>query len=82
MATHKKRSYFFDSEEGRDFKSKLQQMEADSFYNTVTSYSPDAKKYPDNLIPFVDKHMNYLNGNPQLDSSMYLANLRLMTRLR
>lgn len=82
MPTIKKRTYFFDTQEGKDFKTELQHMVADRFYSTVTTYSPNTIRYPNNLISFVDKHMNYISANPQLDSTMYLANLRLMTRIR
>jgi len=57
-------------------------MTGDSSYNTAPSYSNDTALYPDNLIPFVDKHMNYLVNHPALEASQYLANVRLVTRVR
>jgi hypothetical protein len=82
MATVKKRVSFFDSEQGIKFKQILEDMADDTAYNTVATYSADAVQYPDNLIPFVDKHMNYINTHPSIDPDHYLANLRLITRFR
>ena len=82
MATFKKRSDFFDSAEGKDIYEILKGMTVYAKYNTSSSFSTNSDLYPDNLIPFVDKHMNYLNVHPKLDATMYLANIRLMTRIR
>ncbi|HXR49841.1 MAG TPA: hypothetical protein VN778_02340, partial [Verrucomicrobiae bacterium] len=73
---------FLDSQEAKDIRRALQQMALDSSYSTASSYSADSLTYPDNLIPFIDKHMNYLNAHPKLDASMYLANIKLMSRVR
>ena len=80
MKTLKTRSGFFDTEEAKDIRQKLQNMMSSSLYNTASSFTTNNIQYPDNLIPFSDKHMNYLNAHPMLDAGMYLANLRLMTR--
>ena len=72
---------FLDSQEAKDIRSELQRMTLDSKYNTASSYSPDKIKYPDNLIPFADKHMNYLYARPKLEASMYLANVKLGCRI-
>ncbi len=82
MSTYTKRQHFIDTEEGRTIRRKLQFMTTDNSYNTESSYSTNNSQYPDNLIPFVDKHMNYLSAHPKLDAWMYLANLQLMTRVR
>lgn len=73
---------FMDSQEGKDIKLAFQKMTLDSAYNTGPSYSSDSDKYPDNLMPFIDKHMNYLNSHPNLDPAMYLANIKLMSRIK
>jgi hypothetical protein len=78
----KQRRGFLDSEEGRAIRRTLQLMTSDSRYNTTSTYHPNAIRYEDNLIPFVDKHMDYLNAHPQLDAQMYIANIQLMTRVR
>jgi hypothetical protein len=78
----KTRKGFFDTEEGKEIKRKLQQMTRDSTYNTTSSYSTNSLLYSDNLIPFVDKHMNYLINHPSLEAKKYLANIRLITRVR
>ena len=63
-------------------REKLEQMAADTTYNTPSSYSPDSESYPDHQIPFVDKHMEYLLNHPKIDSTQYLANLRMKIRSR
>jgi hypothetical protein len=82
MALLKTRTTFFDSQEGQLIKEKLQQMAGSSSYNTTASYTTNSLLYPDNLIPFVDKHMNYLISHPALEAKKYLANIRLMTKVR
>ncbi len=82
MATFKTRSGFLDSAEGLDIRRRLQFMMADGQYNTESSYSANSQRYPDNVMSFVEKHMSYLNAHPNLDAGMYLANLRLITRVR
>jgi hypothetical protein len=82
MATLKKRSGFLESEEGIAVRHELEQMTINSTFNTDSGYSANGTIYPDHLMPFVDKHMNYLNAHPKIDINMYLANLRLMIRRR
>ena len=82
MATFKTRSGFLESEEGVAIRQKLRYMMGDKSYNTSSSYSANSSQHPDNQISFVEKHMNYLNVHPNLDADMYIANLRLMTRIR
>jgi hypothetical protein len=82
MALPKTRRNFSDTEEGRELRLRLQVMTSDSLYNTAPSYSNDTVLYPDNLIPFVDKHMNYIVNHPMLEVGQYLANVRLITRIR
>lgn len=81
MAT-KKRTNFYESEEGQEVKDILKKMAQDDGYNTGPSYSANIDEYPDNLISFVDKHMQYLNTHPSVNPSHYLSNLRLMKRVR
>jgi hypothetical protein len=81
MAMVKRKVNFFESEEGAAIKKSLIEIAADSAYNTQSSYSV-AAQYSDHLIPFVDKHMNYLNGHPSIDPEQYVSNLRLITKIR
>jgi hypothetical protein len=78
----KKRESFFKSEIGQRLRTQLEELAKDAAYNTQPGYSADREHYPDNIMPFVDKHMNYLYTHPALDPIQYLANLRLMTRKR
>lgn len=82
FTSHNKRIKFYDSEEGLEIKRTLQLMDSDSTYNTVASYSADAVRYLNNLMPFVDKHMEYLNVHPATNARQYISNLRLKTRIR
>ncbi|PIZ62670.1 hypothetical protein COY17_02175 [Candidatus Saccharibacteria bacterium CG_4_10_14_0_2_um_filter_52_9] len=82
MPNLKKRVSFFESEEGLATKRILERIETDTLYNTASSYSANTITYSDNLIPFVDKHMNYLNSHPNVNLDQYLANLRLITKIR
>jgi hypothetical protein len=82
MATLTTRKDYANTEEGIAIRAELQLMAADGSYNTVSSYASNTEQYPDNRISFVKKHMNYLTAHPNLDARMYVANLRLMTRIR
>jgi hypothetical protein len=82
MPTSKKRDDFFESEDGQIVLATLREMSQDSTFNTESSYSANSNEYPDNRMPFLDKHVNYLLAHPKLDARMYVANLRLMTRSR
>jgi len=75
------RKGFFESQLGKDIRDALQSMMLDDNYNTTASYSADTAQYPDNLIPFVDRHMNYLSTHPHVEASQYVANIKLMSRL-
>jgi hypothetical protein len=82
MATISRKINFFDTEDGVAFEQELKDMDANAIYATSSSYSTNSELYPDNLIPFVDKHMNYMRSHPSTNAQHYLANLRLMTRIR
>jgi hypothetical protein len=82
MATLKKRVNFYESEVGQHVKDTLTEMITDEAFNTKPSYSTDTEQYPDNLMPFVDRHMHYLNTHPNVNPEHYISNLRLSTRLR
>ncbi len=82
MAAPKKRSNFFETEEGIEILTMLRGMATNTVYNTESSYSANGEKHPDHLISFVEKHMNYLIMHPNLDAHQYLANLRLITRIK
>lgn len=81
MATLKKRVAFFDSVEGEEIELSLQLMVKDAAFNTKPSYSTNGI-YANNLMPFVDKHMHYLNSHPAINPQHYISNLRLMVRIK
>lgn len=78
----KKRAYAEGSTEELEVREALYQMMSSDTYNTSPGYTANSVAYPDGVLPFVDKHMRYLRANPQLDARLYLANLRLKTRIR
>lgn len=82
MSTYKKKSTLFETEIGAVVEQALRSMTTDRSYNTTSTYSANTTLYPDNLIPFVDKHMEYLRTHPSMNPRHYIANLRLMTRIR
>jgi len=82
MPTAKKKVDFYESEVGISVEKELHAMAADIKYSTDASYSTDGGNYSDHLRPFVDKHMQYLASHPTVDPAHYLANLRLMTKIR
>ena len=82
MATTKKRANLFESEEGVAIQQALKLMVSDRAYNTGASYSANTVAYPDHMMSFVDKHLRYLNAHPAVDTNHYLANLRLITKVR
>lgn len=82
MSSSIKKISFSDSDEGRATKQKLQRMLTDNTYMTAPSYSANTGLYPNNLIPFVDKHMEYLRSHPATNPEHYLSNLRLISRLK
>lgn len=78
----KKKGCFYDDVEAAATEDSLRQMVVDTDFNTESSYSSNEVQYPDNLIPFVDKHMAYLRAHNGISPQHYLSNLRLMTRKR
>lgn len=82
MPTLKKKRDFFTSEEGIWAFETLNSMVWDDKYKTVSAFTADTKRYPDNMMPFTDKHMYYLQNHANTDPKHYLANLKMMTRIR
>ena len=65
-----------------DVTEELRMLLEDKSYRTMPGYSIDTEHYPDNIVPFVDEHLNYLKKHPQVDPEHYLSNLRLMLKIR
>lgn len=79
MASYKKKTNFLETDAGDQARELLHGMETDIRYSTSAYYSASL---PDNTISFVDKHMTYLNDHPNVNPDYYLANLRLMSRIK
>ena len=76
------RKDFLESQRGEEIRLIFKSMTLSKLYNTSSTYSSDKAKYPDSMIPFIDKHMNYLIAHPKLEAYQYIANIKLMTRVR
>lgn len=61
-------------------KTLLENIEKNPVYNTNPSYVANDARYPNQQMPFVDKHILYLVGHPNVDRKTYISNLRLMLR--
>lgn len=48
-------------------------------YNTASTYSPTAHE---GNLTFIEKHMDYLSTHLNVDTSQYVSNLRLITKVR
>jgi hypothetical protein len=82
MPTFKRKTDFFETELGAEIEAMLQRMTHDAAFNTESGYTANVVRYPSNVISFVDKHKDYLIAHPAIDPRLYMANLRLKTRLR
>lgn len=82
MATTRKQTDFIASEEGVRIRQELVAMLGNQSYTTESTYNANSDLYPDNQIPFVEKHMHYIATHPSVDPNHYLANLRLITKVR
>lgn len=78
----KRRNDFVSSELGIEAIGLLKAMILDTSYNTNPSYSINTELYPDNLMPFFDKHVEFLSNHNEINPLLYISNLRLMTRIR
>lgn len=80
MPTAKRKPDFATSESGLKALHDLTSMATDVRFETQAGYSTNTGRYPNNLIPFVDKHMLYLQNHPAINPEHYIANLKLMTK--
>jgi hypothetical protein len=82
VTSAKKKIDLFNSEEGTAIREALDSMAADSSYRTEVSYTANAVTHPDHQMPFVEGHLTYLSKHADVNPTYYLANLRLMLRIR
>lgn len=61
---------------------RLETFQSDPNMVTKGIYSPAAKDYPDNQLPFVQVHLGYLKKHKQVNAAQYLSNLEIMIRQR
>lgn len=65
-----------------EISDALDAMENDSSYNTTSAYSANIERYPDNIMPFKDKHLTYIKSHKITNPNQYISNLKLMTKIR
>lgn len=65
------------TDDGQKAKQQLEDMQANTQYNTQSSYSPKQDS-----VTFVEKHLEHLSQHSYLQSHEYIANLKLMTKKR
>lgn len=80
MPSYKKKTDFFATEAGVKAKQDLDAMEINMAFNTEDTYSANTMRYPQNVMSFSEKHMDYLRNHPNTNPDQYIANLRLITR--
>lgn len=78
----RKKIDLYNSPEGTEIRQALEAMELDGTIRTESSYTANVAKYPDKSISFVENHLAYLTKHAELDPEHYLANLRLMLKIR
>ncbi len=78
----KSTAQLFPTVEEARLLQNLRQMERDNTYNTESRYSGNTEKYPNNQITFSQWHMAHIKKFPNLNPLHYLANLKLMTKIR
>lgn len=60
----------------------LRVMEADPQCKTEAAYRANSDVWPENSISFSSNHLQYLKTHPNLNPRHYLANLKLMIKIR
>lgn len=80
MVVSKREAAFKTTEEGEWSLKTLQAMEKDAAFVSDSSFTADAEHYPDNRMPFITTHMNFLAKHPEVNPRQYIANLRLRSR--
>lgn len=69
---------FFETSDGLAIIEQLKAMCASEIYATKDSYSP----HSDNPISFLEKHQDFIRKHPATNAHHYVANLKIMCRLR
>lgn len=82
MTLLQRRTNFLQTEEGQAFEHALRDMVADMAFLTPSSFSANTTEHPDNMMSFIDKHIEYIVSHQHVNPEHYLSNLRLMTRKR
>lgn len=78
MSPNQYKKEFLATDAAAEILSLLKQMEKNPQYSTKSSYRPGIA----GDISFSEKHFTYLSTHPTVRPDLYMANLRLMTKLR
>jgi hypothetical protein len=65
-----------------EITTRLEELQSNPKMVTKSAYSPAAIDYPDNQLPFVQIHLNYLRKHHQVNPAQYLSNLEIMIKQR
>jgi len=65
-----------------EVRAKLENMVDDPNLITLSAYRANTVLWPENTIPFVESHLEYLKNHKTVQPDHYLSNLRLMIRKR
>jgi hypothetical protein len=71
----------FDIDE-EEILSTLNAMEDNPLFVTKSAYRANSEQWPDHRISFVNTHLAYLKSHPSVNPRHYLANLRLILKVR
>jgi hypothetical protein len=74
-----KNDYSFDITE-EEVKIALEKMVKDPCMITKPGFRANKELWPNQKIPFVQMHLEYLKKRPQINPEHYLSNLKLMIR--
>jgi len=78
ISSNQYRKEFLATKAAAEIRELLKQMEESPLYATKSSYRAGVA----GDISFADKHFAYISTHPTVRPDQYLANLRLMTKLR
>jgi hypothetical protein len=65
-----------------EIATELQKMLANPALITKPGFRANGEQWPNNVIPFVDDHLDYLSSHRNINPAHYLMNLRLQLRRR
>lgn len=65
-----------------DIITRLKVLEDDPTMRSESIYSPAATQWPNNQLPFIERHLAYLRAHKTVNPEHYISNLALMIKKR